>query len=76
MHRARPEVQIAADAWRRACHALEQPGLTTVAREKLDREPGPAMSPDPKDQQLTQLTQWESGRGSSCRAFLPGWACA
>jgi hypothetical protein len=36
MRRARPEQSIAADAWRRAMHGLEQFGLTPVARGKVE----------------------------------------
>lgn len=46
MHRARPEQAIAADAWRRAMHGLEQFGLTPVARGKVETLKGLPPLPD------------------------------
>jgi P27 family predicted phage terminase small subunit len=39
MRRARPEQAIAADAWRRAAHMLEQFGLTPAARGRVQEQP-------------------------------------
>jgi phage terminase small subunit len=36
LQRRRPEVDIAADAWRRACRGLVELGLTPMAEQKLD----------------------------------------
>ena len=40
MFRARPEQAIAADAWRRAAHMLEQFGMTPVSRPKVEGDDG------------------------------------
>lgn len=52
MRRARPEQAIAAEAWRRAAHMLEQFGLTPTSRGKVEsdtpwpRVPAPGVSED------------------------------
>lgn len=48
MRRTRPEQAIAADAWRRAMHALEEFGLTPASRSKVEGLSAalPAASPE------------------------------
>lgn len=42
LHRERPEVRVANDAWRRAMRGLVEFGLTPASRGRLDVEPGAA----------------------------------
>jgi P27 family predicted phage terminase small subunit len=50
LHRVRPEVGIAADAWRRALRGLSEFGLTPASRGRIDVEPGDAGRHDPVDE--------------------------
>lgn len=47
MHRARPEVGIASDAWKRVKAMLIEFGLTPAARAKVERIPATAAENDP-----------------------------
>jgi len=48
MHRVRPEVAIAADAWRRASAGLQQFGLSPSSRPKVEADERPIPLPQPK----------------------------
>jgi P27 family predicted phage terminase small subunit len=48
MHRVRPQVAIAADAWRRAHAALQNLGLSPVARQKVGD--APVLAPGQQDE--------------------------
>jgi P27 family predicted phage terminase small subunit len=55
MYRTRPEVAIAADAWRRAAGMLQQFGLTPAARTRVEaEEPTPARRAGSMDERKTE----------------------
>ena len=61
MQRARPEVAIASDAWRRAFTALSAFGLTPLSREKLDAVTPPGLEEEgdgPLDPRVTPLEEF------------------